>query len=272
MDLSTIDEFIYLKAKNVLQEYFNYLKPGLDYAKAGKLNFDSSEEKACTTRYNRSVLLYQIKSSGFILDAFFIIELFMKSALFRKDKWLVFDSIDRYPEAVKKWEVQRTERKASIDKLINTILGSLKGKDNKTAEKCAEKLVPFLFASESEEYIVDHSIDPQTALNRLIYCLNWRLTPKVVTLFTQLYNCRNEIIHFGIFDNISNGCHEALRTLMLFSGMQIVEYPQFSKIHNEFKPFLEPYKELWELIVLRESLPQITDKLINSLKKVLPSE
>ena len=266
MKTEQIDEFLFIKAKGALDRFFEYIQPGLDLSIRKELTQSSEEIIEGFKQYGKDVVLFQVNASSFILDIFHSIELYMKSVLFKNGEYLVFKSIDDYPKDKLKWIKRKKERQETIETLHKKmLLASEKGKEDR-ANKLAKELGP-LMINEKENLLV-HSVSATEAMHRLAYYLNWDIAEDFKKRFDTLVDCRNDVIHFGAFDNISFACSAAISCLSSLSkSLPKENYPMFSTLADDIKTRLPAYNEFIQYVKYFEIEEPFFNQLTNLLSK-----
>ena len=262
MKLNQIDEFLYLKTKISIRQFFDYLSIAFNYAREKKIQLNSPEEKEIITKFNRNEVAYQIHTSSLILNISHVIELLLKSILYRKGEHLVFESIDNYLIEKEKWDNKKKEQRERIDRfnerISNSILNLPEGKSISYNEWIN-------LITKDEEDIVPRSINLLTSISRLQIFLNWKFSEEFLENFKRLIFFRNEIIHFGYFYNVTFGSSLALDCLLkVCLNLSVTEYPKMNKLPSEYLEEIKIYNDFIQNIAFHE----IRDKLFNEIELI----
>lgn len=252
MNLEQIDEFIYVKVKSSLGRFLSYIQPGFELAKREDLNQGNKEIIELFENYGKNVILYQVNATSLILDLFHSIELYFKSFLYEQGEYLVFKSIDSYPKEKQKWMQERSDRDITIQNRYKDIMKSFQKGKMERMEAIIKEVVPFMI--DEDESLVVRSVSVINALDRLVNYLNWDIGDDFRNRFETLVACRNDIVHFGIFDKITFSCSAAIHCLFSLSkGAPQEKYPKFSTLFNEFESQIEGYSEFMQYVKYFES-------------------
>jgi hypothetical protein len=268
MNLESIDEFLYLKGRETLKKFFLYIQPGLDLSIKKDLDQTSIEIIEGFKRYHRDDILFQVNTSSLILDLFHIIELYLKSNLYKNGEHLIFHSIDEYPKEKKRWLERKQERENNIRKEFQTLIKSWavkKGNSKKGASEFASLIL------KEEEKILRRSVSATVALERLESYLNWDISDDFKRKFSTLVACRNEIVHFGDFGNITFACSAAIGCLFSLSkSLPEKEFPKFYTLSEVFRDNIPAYNEFILYIkwfeIEEPFIRQISDLLIANIE------
>jgi len=255
MDINKIDDFIYLKTRKALDAFFDYLKPAFDIVKNQGLSLHSDSEKELLKDYNKDNLLYQINSTSLIIELFLVIELFIKTELFKSNECFLYRFLEKYPEEKKKENELLEKRRNEFDQLKIKMAASMKNDNKERFNVLANEFVASIFDIRlSNEFI---SVSVNEALNRLINYLNWNISDEFLRRFNRLIYCRNEIIHFGNFNNLTIGVSSAMsiiHSLALGAKNENQKgfYKHFSQIPDEYAEQIKNYNEIFQHIYLHE--------------------
>ena len=267
MDISKIDDFLYLKSKKALDSFFDYLMPAFNIVRTQELSLGSDSEKELLKDYNRENILYQINSTSLIMELFLVIELFIKTELFKSNECFLYRSLDKYPDEKIKEREMLEKRKNEFEKLKGKVSSSA-GTNEKRYKKLMDEYIATLFDIRSPNEFISVSVNE--ALNRLIIYLNWGISEEFLRRFNNLIYCRNEIIHFGNFINLTIGASSAMYVinslaLIVKERNLIGFYNKFSKIPDEYIEQAKDYNEIFQHIYLYENW----DKILKNSKDVL---
>jgi hypothetical protein len=272
MDINKMDDFIYLKTKKVLDSFFDYLKPAFDIVKNQGVSLHSDSEKEILKDYNKDNLLYQINSTSLIMELFLVIELFIKTELFKSNECFLYRFLDKYPEEKKKENELLEKRNNEFDQLKIKMATSMKNGNMERYKNLINEFVVSIFDFRSSNEFI--SVSVSEALNRLINYLNWDIADEVLKKFNRLIYCRNEIIHFGNFNNLTIGVSSAqsiIHSLALGAKNESQKgfYKNFSQIPDEYAEQINYYNEIFQHIYLHEYWNKIIESSNDIYKKSL---
>jgi len=270
MDITKIDEFIYLKTKKSMDLFFDYLKPAFDIVKNQGLLLFSESEKELLKNYNKGNILYQINSTSVIMELFLVIELFIKAELFKNNECFLYRFLDKYPEEKKKENEIQEKKLNDLEQLKSKLAASLDRKNHERSTKLINEFVISMFNIRTSNEFVSVSVNE--ALYRLINYLKWNISDEFMKKFNTLIYCRNEIIHFGNFNNLTIGVSSAMNVIHSLARGAKEEhqkgfYKHFSKIPDEYIEQINFYNEIFQHIYLHEYWDKIVDNSKDILKK-----
>jgi hypothetical protein len=265
MNIAQIDEFIYLKAKRTLDLYFVYLKSAFDILKNQGLSLHSDSEKELLKDYNKDNLLYQINSTSLIIELFLVIELYIKTELFRSNECFLYRFLEKYPKEKNKENELLEKRNNEFNQFKIKMAASMKNDNQERFGALVQEFVVSLFDIRSSNEFISVSVNE--ALNRLINYLKWEISDEFLRKFNRLIYCRNEIIHFGNFNNLTIGVNSAINVIhslaLSAKGENQKEfYKYFSKIPDEYAEQIKNYNEIFQHIYIHE----YWDKIIENSK------
>jgi hypothetical protein len=279
MNTDQIDEFIYLKSKKALDSFFEYLKPAFDIVKNqelslisenkneivkvynenkdinNELSFLSENENEIVKVYNKNNVLYQINSTSLILELFLVLELFIKTELYKNNECFLYRSLEKYPEEKKKEKEMQEKMEIELEKMKKKIATSMKNKNEERYNILINDFVASLFDVKSpDDYI---SVSVNEALNRLTNYLHWDFSDEFIRKFNRMIYCRNEIVHFGKFNNLTIGVSTSMNVIHALANSAKDEnqkgfYKCFSKLPDEYIEQNEYYNKIFEYIYLYE--------------------
>ncbi len=199
MNLTTIDEFLYQKSLSTLKSYFDYLQKGFKIIDIAKKEVPKEKENLLIEYFGKDVIAYQVVSTTFVSEIFHIVETFLKSNLYRSGEYLIYPSIDKYPENKEKLDNYNKNQKEKIRQVIVDHTKAVLKKNDKRLEVLSKKLGKAMFLEDKE--ILVNSITCSEALFRLEKYLNWTVSSEAKERFQLFIENRNEIIHFNKLTN-----------------------------------------------------------------------
>lgn len=270
MDINKIDDFIYLKTRKVLGSFFDYLMPAFDIVRNQGLSLHSDGEKELLKNYNKDNLLYQINSTSLIIELFLVIELFIKTELFKSNECFLYRFLEKYPEEKKKENELLEKRNNEFDLLKIKMAASIKNDNKERFSVLVNEFVASVFDIRSSNDFISVSVNE--ALNRLINYLKWNISDDFLKKFNRLVYCRNEIIHFGNFNNLTIGVSSAMNVIYSLALGAKEEnqkgfYKSFSQIPDEYAEQIKNYNEIFQHIYLHEYWDKIIENSMNLYKK-----
>jgi len=263
MNINKIDDFLYQKTKKALDLFFEYMKPAFDIIKEQGITMFSENERELLTIYNKDDILYQINSTILIMELFLVIELYIKTELFKSNECFLYRCIDKYPEEKKKENELLDKKNKDFEQIKLKMVEAMKKKNNERYNTLVKEFVASIFDIKKPNEF--YSVNVKEALIRLIDYLNWNIPEEFFPKFNTLIYCRNEIIHFGNFSNLTIGTSSAMNVIhSLATGAKEESqqgfYKKFSKIPDEFAEEIKYYNELFQHIYFNEHY----EKIINN--------
>lgn len=204
------------------------------------------------------------------MELFLVIELFIKTELFKSNECFLYRFLDKYPEEKKKENELLEKRNNEFHQLKIKIATSMKNDNKERFNVLINEFVASIFYIRvSNEFV---SVSVNEALNRLINYLNWNIPDEFLRKFNILIYCRNEIIHFGNFNNLTIGMSSAMSVIFSLalgakSENQKDFYKNFSKIPDEYAEQIKNYNEIFQHIYLHEYWDKIIENSMDLYKK-----
>lgn len=266
MNLDTIDEFLFIKAKNTIDAYFLYMDKGFQIIDPEAKEIPKEKEHLIHEYFGKKTIEYQVIATTFVSEVFHIVETYLKSNLLRSGEYLIYPSIDKYPEHKEKLEkFNQTEKKEITSFFTDFAKSVIHEKENRIQE--LSKKVGHLLFSEPKELLVN-SITCSEALFRLEKFLNWKISDETKERFRLFIENRNEIIHFNKLTNLTFACSHSMSVLVSLSGSNPDIYPLFSTIPDYLKDKLDLYNILIQEILLNVEAEKALSKAKDNAKAV----
>ena len=259
VNVNKIDEFLYKKSKIGIDRFFSYLSPIMELAKQNNNDLSKCEKERdeLLKSFNNSNVDYQIEASTFIIELFHVLEIYLKAVLYINGEYLIFKSIDDYPKQKAKLEADSKKKEEILKSLYGEVKKAVrKGKEDRAA-KIAKQFAPMLIESDVD---ITFSVSPLESMNRLINYLKWNVTEEMYNKYKSLIECRNEVVHFAIFRNVTLSCSLVLSLIFSFSKSLPNKFPMFSKIIEEYSSHTDSFSESIIHIGWGEAVDVITEK------------
>ena len=275
MNLNTIDDFLYLKAKMAIDAYFLHLKKGFKLINLEDKEIPKEKEHLIKKYFGANSIEYQVASTTFISEVFHIIETYLKSNLLRVGEYLIYPSIDRYPENKEKLDNYNLEQKSGITKILVDLAKATVKKKEDRVQQISKKIGHQMFSDEKD--ILVNSVTCSEALYRLEKYLKWNISIEVKERFKLFIENRNEIIHFNRLTNLTFAASHSLYVLSTFSSSNQELYPKFSLVNGYLEKNLEQFNiltqeilfniDIYKVIVKAKENAKVINDTINKLIK-----
>lgn len=266
MNLETIDEFLFIKTKKTIDVYFLYMDRGIQIIDPDTKEIPKEREHLTHEYFGKKAIEYQVASTTFVSEVFHIVETYLKSNLLRNGEYLIYPSIDKYPEHKEKLEkFNETERKEVTNVLVGFAKAMILKKENRIQE--LSKRIGRIMFSEPKELLAN-SITCSDALFRLEKFLNWEISDQAKERFGLFIENRNEIIHFNKLTNLTFACSHSMSVLISLSGSNPEIYPLFSTIPDYLKDKLDLYNILIQEILFNVEIEKVLTKAKDNAKAV----
>lgn len=275
MNLTSIDSFLFLKAQKTIDAYFDYLNKGFEIIDIEKKEIPKEKEHLIKEYFGRENIEYQVATTTFVSEVFHVIETYLKSNLLRVGDYLLYPSIDKYPESKEKLNSFNQTQKAEITKILIDFTQAISKKKENKMEEISKRIGHLLFNEEKQ--IIVNSISCSEALYRVEKFLQWNVSIETKERFKLFIENRNEIIHFNKLSNLTFTAAHSLFVLNTFATTNPIVYPQFCKINEYLGERLELFNILNQEILfnidrfkvlqnLKENVAILTEK-VTSLPK-----
>lgn len=262
MNLETIDEFLFVKGKITIENYFNYLKKGLNYIKDNEIENNDEFKKIIDTYYSNKSIIYQVISTTFVNEVFHITETYLKSNLISSGEYLIYPSIDKYPENKEKLIRYNENQRKNISIILKSFTKAVLKNNNHRVKELSKDLGKKMFQEEKEIFV--NSITCAESLYRLEKYLNWNISTEMKERFKLFVENRNEIIHFNKLTNLTFSCSHSMYVLLSIASGNSKKYPLFSKITDLIKGSENEYNLLIESILYNSDTYKALDKISNN--------
>lgn len=266
MNLDTIDEFLFIKAIKAIDAYFLYMDKGFQLIDSKAKEIPKEREHLTHEYFGKKAIEYQVVATTFVSEVFHVVETYLKSNLLRSGEYLIYPSIDKYPEHKEKLEkFNETEK----NEVTNVLVGFAKAIAHKKENRIQElsKRIGRIMFSEPKELLVN-SITCSEALFRLEKFLNWEISDEAKERFRLFIENRNEIIHFNKLTNLTFACSHSMSVLVSLSGSNPEIYPLFSTIPNHLKDKLDSYNIIIQEILFNVEREKVLSKTKDNAKAV----
>lgn len=266
MNLDTIDEFLFTKAKKTIDSYFLYMEKGFQIIDPETKEIPKEKEHLIHEYFDKKAIEYQVTSTTFVSEIFHIVETYLKSNLLRSGEYLIYPSIDKYPENKEKLEkFNRTEKNEVTNVLVDLAKAVVNKKENRIQE--LSKRMGHIMFSEPSELLVN-SISCSEALYRLEKFLNWKISNEVKERFRLFIENRNKIIHFNNLTNLTFACSHSMSLVISLSNSNPEIYPLFSTILDYVENKLDLYNILIQEILYNVEIEKAFNKVQDNAKEV----
>ncbi|GEM_PF-3492734 len=266
MNLETIDEFLLIKAKNTIDAYFLYMEKGFKIIDSESKEIPKEKEHLIHEYFGKKAIEYQVVATTFVSEIFHIAETYLKSNLLRDGEYLIYPSIDKYPEHKEKLEkFNETERYEIKNVLVGFAKAIVHKKENRIQE--LSKRIGRIMFSEPKELLVN-SITCSEALFRLENFLNWKISDEAKERFRLFIENRNEIIHFNKLTNLTFACSHSMYVLISLSSSNPTIYSLFSTIPDYLKDKLDSYNILIQEILFNVEVEKVLNKAKDNAEAV----
>lgn len=266
MNLENIDEFLFIKAKKTIDAYFLYMDNGFQIIDPKAKQIPNKREHLIHEYFGRKAIEYQVVSTTFASEVFHIVETYLKSNLLRVGEYLLYPSIDRYPENKEKLEKFNQTEKNEITNILTGFAKAIVQKKENRIQELSKKIGHNMF-SEPKELLVN-SITCSEALYRLEKFLNWKISDETKERFRLFIENRNEIIHFYKLTNLTFSCSHSMYVLVSLSGSNPEIYPLFATIPDYLKDKLDSYNILIHEILFNVEIEKALNKTKDNVKAV----
>lgn len=258
MNLTTTDEFLYIKSKKTVENLFSYLKNGFDIIDQEAKEIPVEKEPDLHRYFDENNIEYQVICTTFISEIFHVIETYLKTILYEKGEYLIYPSIDKYPESKEKLVNYNVKLDKEISSFLHDLTKSIKNDKEDRIAHLTKQIGKILYAEQKD--ILVNSISCSEALYRIEKFLNWEISEEVKERFKSFTETRNEIVHFNNISNITFAISQGLFVLARFSVSYPKMFPKFSTVNQFLEPELGNFNILIQEILLN----------IDTYKKVIP--
>lgn len=262
MNLASIDDFLYQKSLMTLKSYFNYLEKGFKLIDIDKKEVPKEKEHIITKHFGKDVIPYQVIATTFVSETFHIVETFLKSNLFRNGEYLIYPSIDKYPDNKEKLDNYNKTQKEKIKQVMVDHTKAFLKKSDKRLEGLSKILGKAMFLEEKE--ILVNSITCSEALYRLEKYLNWTVSADAKERFQLFIENRNEIIHFNKLTNLTFSCSHSMYVLASLASSKPELYPKFSTITDYINKYIVLYNILIPEILFATETYKALEKIMET--------
>jgi len=261
MKIENIDDYLNKKTTRIINNLLTYLSPLMALSKEFNNDLSMCDEKRlkeAITCFNYANCDYQDNITAFIIESFHVLEIYMKASLQISGEYLLFRSIDDYPKQKAKWVKDSSDRKKALKELYEKSSIASSKKNDARLNSILEQFVPMLLEENPD---ISNTVTPREAMNRLINFLNWKVTDDVYRKFILLNDCRNEIIHFAFFENITFGCSFSMQLLLSFSQALPDKFPKFLSCKDIIEENVPSFNEVMQHIKVNEIIRPIVTKI-----------
>lgn len=266
MNLETIDEFLLVKAKKTIDAYFLYMDKGFKIIDPKAKEIPKEKEHLIHEYFGKKAIEYQVVATTFVSEIFHIAETYLKANLLRSGEYLIYPSIDKYPEHKEKLEkFNETEKNEVTNVLVGFAKAIVHKKENRIQE--LSKRIGSIMFSEPKELLVN-SITCSEALFRLEKFLSWEISDEAKERFRLFIENRNEIIHFNKLTNLTFACSHSMSVLISLSGSNPDIYSLFSTIPDYLKNKLDLYNILIQEILFNVEVEKVLNKAKDNAEAV----
>jgi len=270
MNLETIDEFLSLKARSTIDAYFTFLSKGFDLIDPVQMEIPKEKMGELNEYFGTDKIAYQVATTTFISEIFHIVETYLKSNLLRSGIYLLYPSIDKYPEQKERLDKFNREQKTLLEKTLADFGSAVFKKKENKIEQISSVLGHQLFTDDKD--LLVNSISCAEALYRLEKYVNWQIADDVKERFRLFIENRNQIIHFNKLSNLTFSAQHSLFVLLNLSTSNKEVYPLFSLLRDHTEGRLENFNILSQEILYNNHVPKVLDKIKNSINSLIPKE
>ncbi len=267
MNLETIDEFLFFKGKITIENYLSYLKKGLDFVKNNEIDDNEELQKLIEKYYSNESIYYQVISTTFVNEVFHIVETYLKANLISDGEYLIYPSIDKYPEHKEKLIRHNENQRKNISNVLTSFTKAVLKNKELRVEQLSKDVGKIMFQEEKE--ILVNSITCSESLYRLEKYLNWDISKEMKERFKLFIENRNEIIHFNKLTNLTFSCSHSLYVLLSIASSNTQNYPLFSKIINLITDIEKEYNLLIHKILYNSDTYKALDKISNNSENLI---
>ncbi|KAF9657921.1 hypothetical protein ABHQ57_08820 [Tenacibaculum sp. ZH5_bin.1] len=267
MNLETIDEFLFFKGKITIENYLSYLKKGLDFVKNNEIDDNEELQKLIEKYYSNESIYYQVISTTFVNEVFHIVETYLKANLISDGEYLIYPSIDKYPEHKEKLIKHNENQRKNISNVLTSFTKAVLKNKELRVEQLSKDVGKIMFQEEKE--ILVNSITCSESLYRLEKYLNWDISKEMKERFKLFIENRNEIIHFNKLTNLTFSCSHSLYVLLSIASSNTQNYPLFSKIINLITDIEKEYNLLIHKILYNSDTYKALDKISNNSENLI---
>ncbi|WP_440066494.1 hypothetical protein [Tenacibaculum discolor] len=265
--METIDEFLFFKGKITIENYLSYLKKGLDFVKNNEIDDNEELQKLIEKYYSNESIYYQVISTTFVNEVFHIVETYLKANLISDGEYLIYPSIDKYPEHKEKLIRHNENQRKNISNVLTSFTKAVLKNKELRVEQLSKDVGKIMFQEEKE--ILVNSITCSESLYRLEKYLNWDISKEMKERFKLFIENRNEIIHFNKLTNLTFSCSHSLYVLLSIASSNTQNYPLFSKIINLITDIEKEYNLLIHKILYNSDTYKALDKISNNSENLI---
>lgn len=266
MNLTTIDDFLYQKTLSTLKSYFKYLQKGFKIIDIEKKEIPKDNEHLIIKHFGKDVIAYQVASTSFVSEIFHIVETFLKSNLFRSGEYLIYPSIDKYPDNKEKLDNYNKVQREKIKQIMVDHTKAFLNKNDDRLKALSKTLGETMFLEDKD--ILVNSITCSEALFRLEKYLNWTITDEAKERFKLFIENRNEIIHFNKLTNLTFACSHSMFVLVSLASSKSDLYPKFSSTIDYLNNYLNLYNVLIPEILFATETYKALEKVKDTAKDI----